>query len=105
MVLKTIMDKMNEINRKVEGLHLESMQAVNATQDYAEHVEAAMKVRCAHRAARAQGVGCASGRSRLIYVSLRLAGSRRGGMLHMVLYMVLYMVRGRCSARRRRRPA
>ena len=52
MVLKTIMDKMNEINRKVEGLHLESMQAVNATQDYAEHVEAAMKVRCAHRVAR-----------------------------------------------------
>jgi hypothetical protein len=57
MVLKTIMDKMNEINRKVEGLHEESMQAVNATQDYAEHVEAAMKVRHGRSGLRLMAVG------------------------------------------------
>ena len=39
LVLKTIMEKINTINRKIEGLHAESAAAVNATHVYAEQAE------------------------------------------------------------------
>ena len=42
LVLRTIMQKMNAINREVEGLHKESMAAVNATNAYAQEVKASM---------------------------------------------------------------
>lgn len=42
-ILKSLADKINEVNRKIEALHAESMTAVNGTQEYAEDVESAMK--------------------------------------------------------------
>jgi hypothetical protein len=42
-ILKTLADKINLVNRKIEDLHSESMNAVKGTQAYAENVESAMK--------------------------------------------------------------
>ena len=42
-VLKQLMDKMNQVNRRIEALHKESNAATNVTRAYAEQEEQAMK--------------------------------------------------------------